>query len=177
MYELMQTSNGRRITACLSSHTKKAAAVQTNLSNLQKSLTLARRNNNSENMINERAVKKHNFFTASFQGIGKKRCRTDKLSKSKALNLVLLARRRTKVRRVAKFVRSIKHNFFFNFRFFRVFKGFYKLNLPAEPFAIYCFIRSALFYRPFSVIIELLLILCLPFFLKQARMHRLCHPN
>ena len=40
----------------------------------------------------------------------------------KASNLVLLARRRTKVRRVAKFVRSIKHNFFINFVFWVFFR-------------------------------------------------------
>lgn len=57
------------------------------------------------------------FFCSPFLGDRKKRCRTDKLSKIKASDLILLARRRTRVRRVAKFVRSIKHNFFINFRF------------------------------------------------------------
>ena len=63
------------------------------------------------------AVKKHKFFCSPFLGDRKKRCRTDKLSKIKASDLILLARRRTRVRRVAKFVRSRKHNFFINFRF------------------------------------------------------------
>ena len=61
------------------------------------------------------AVKKRKFFYNSFLGDRKKRCRMDKLSKIKASDLVLLARRRTKVRRVAKFVRSIKHNSFHQF--------------------------------------------------------------
>ena len=58
------------------------------------------------------AVKKRKFFCSPFLGDREKRCRTDKLSKIKASDLILLARRRTRVRRVAKFVRSIKHNFF-----------------------------------------------------------------
>ena len=48
------------------------------------------------------------FFTAPFLGDRKKRGRTDKPSKNKASVLFLFARRRTKVRRVARFVRSIK---------------------------------------------------------------------
>jgi len=67
------------------------------------------------------AVKKLAFFYSLFSGDRKKRCRTDKLSKIKASDLILLARRRTKVRRVAKFVRSIKHNFFINYMFFYIF--------------------------------------------------------
>ena len=63
------------------------------------------------------AVKKRKFFYSPFLGDRKKRCRTDKLSKIKTSDLILLARRRTRVRRVAKFVRSIKHNFFINFIF------------------------------------------------------------
>ena len=71
----------------------------------------------------EGAVKKRKFFYSSFLGDREKRCRTDKLSKIKASDLILLARRRTRVRRVAKFVRSIKHNFFINFRFPIFLKG------------------------------------------------------
>ena len=57
-------------------------------------------------------------FYSSFSGDRKKRCRTDKLSKIKASGLILFARRRTRVRRVAKFVRSIN-----NFRISVFFKG------------------------------------------------------
>ena len=57
-------------------------------------------------------------ITSSFSGDRKKRCRTDKLSKIKASGLILFARRRTRVRRVAKFVRSIN-----NFRISVFFKG------------------------------------------------------
>ena len=49
-----------------------------------------------------------NVFYSSFLGDRKKRCRTDKPSKNKASDLFLFTRRRTKVRRVARFVRSIK---------------------------------------------------------------------
>ena len=67
--------------------------------------------------------KQKNKIKMMIEGDRKKRCRTDKLSNNKASALVLFARRRTKVRRVAKFVRSIKHNFFFNFMFFVFLKG------------------------------------------------------
>ena len=61
-----------------------------------------------------------NVFYSSFLGDRKKRCRTDKPSKNKASDLFLLARRRTKVRRVARFVRSIKLVILNNLRFFIV---------------------------------------------------------
>ena len=60
-------------------------------------------------------------------------------------SLVLPARRRTKVRRVARFVRSIKHKINNNFVLFKCFKGFLQFyNLP-KPLGLYCFMRSALF--------------------------------
>ena len=63
-------------------------------------------------------------------------------------SLVLLARRRTKVRRVARFVRSIKHKINNNFVLFKYFKGFLQFyNLP-KPLDLYCFMRSALFLQP-----------------------------
>ena len=43
--------------------------------------------------------------------------RMDKLSENKAFALFSVTRRRTEVRRVAKFVHSIKHNYSFTFGF------------------------------------------------------------
>jgi len=86
-----------------------------------------------------------------------KRCRTDKLSKTKASYLVLLARRRTEVRRVAKLVRSIKYIYSINLMVLIFLKGSTGL-IPAEPLcAISGFIWSVLFYIRFWVIAYLTL--------------------
>ncbi len=64
----------------------------------------------------------------------------------------MLARRRTKVRRAEKFVRSIKRYFFFIFKIHSKNSGFYRILICTStaksrraPY-IYCFMRSALFY-------------------------------
>ena len=58
------------------------------------------------------------------------------------------ARRRIKIRRVAKFVRSIKHYFFRYFSLVSKNLGFGRLFVPAEPLILYGFMRSALFLHP-----------------------------
>ena len=83
-----------------------------------------------------------------FLGDRKKRCRTDKLSKIKASDLILLARRRTRVRRVAKFVRSIKHNFFINFRFSIFLRGSIGLLNLQNPLLFPVLYGLRFFYIP-----------------------------
>ena len=95
------------------------------------------------------AVKKRKFFCSSFLGDRKKRCRTDKLSKIKTSDLILLARRRTRVRRVAKFVRSIKHNSFINFRFPVFLKGSIGLLNLQNPLLYLVLYGLRFFYIPF----------------------------
>ena len=58
----------------------------------------------------------------------------------------MLARRRTKVHRVAKFVRSIKHSFLYFYSFRIKNSGFCKIITLTEPLVLFCFMRSALFY-------------------------------
>ena len=79
----------------------------------------------------------------------KKRCRTDKLSKIKVSDLILLARRRTRVRRVAKFVRSIKHNFLINFRFPVFLRGSIGLLNLQNPLLYLVLYGLRFFYIPF----------------------------
>mgnify|MGYP003307309031 CR=1 FL=1 len=103
-------------------------------------------------MYKKGAVKKRKFFCSSFLGDRKKRCRTDKLSKIKASDLILLARRRTRVRRVAKFVRSIKHNSFINFRFPVFLKGSIGLLNLQNPLLYLVLYGLRFFYIPFCYI-------------------------
>ena len=93
-------------------------------------------------------------FYSSFSGDRKKRCRTDKLSKIKASGFILLARRRTRVRRVAKFGRSIKYNFFINFRFSVFFKGSIGLLNLQNPLLYSILYGLRFFYIPFFIFIS-----------------------
>ena len=52
----------------------------------------------------EKGAVKNRVFYSPFSGDREKRWGTDKLSKIRASDLILLARRRSKVRRAAKFV-------------------------------------------------------------------------
>ena len=61
-------------------------------------------------------------------------------------SLVSLARRRTKVRRVAKFVRSIKHKNQHQFPFFERFKGFRQVYDLSEPLVIYIVLCGLRFF-------------------------------
>ncbi len=69
-------------------------------------------------------------------------------SKIKAEALVLFARRRTKVRREARFVRSIKRNISDNLILWDCFRGFCKYLPCTNPLDFYCFMRSSLFLHP-----------------------------
>ncbi len=89
------------------------------------------------------------FFYSPFLGDRKKRCRTDKPSKNKASDLFLFARRRTKVRRVARFVCSIKLEILNNFCFFHCLRGSYRYLSYKNPliYIVLCGLRF--FYIPF----------------------------
>ena len=68
--------------------------------------------------------------------------------KNQDFRLDFFARRRTKVRRVAKFVRSIKHKKFLQLMISNKIMGFCNLFDFAEPLDLYGFIRSSLFLHP-----------------------------
>ena len=63
--------------------------------------------------------------------------------------MLLLARRRTKVRREAKFVRRIKHEYYSVFCVFIILRGVFRLEVSEKPLVLFGFIRSSLFLHPF----------------------------
>ena len=68
-------------------------------------------------------------------------------------SLVLLARRRTKVRRVARVVRSIKHKINNNFILLNILRGFCSFITCRNPliYIVLCGLRF--FYIPFFIIL------------------------
>ena len=75
--------------------------------------------------------------------------------KNQGFRLDFFARRRTKVRRVAKFVRSIKHKKFLQLMISNKIMGFCNLFDSAEPLDMCGFIRSSLFLQPLYFLYEL----------------------
>ena len=71
----------------------------------------------------------------------------EQTEQNKASYLPLLAIKCTKVRRVARFVRSIKYNFFINFRFSIFLRGSIGLLNLQNPliYIVLCYLRFSLF--------------------------------